>query len=382
MRTSALLALAATFTLAACGGSGGGSSVGTLPSGGGPTGGSATPAENAITTTNALGSPIKTVSDFEKALGSYAVTRNGLTRNITLGACTNGYEFFAPDKNGDANSTETEYFYDAACTQLARDTVRIYSISGTSETANLTEKQYAINNTTPSAQRTTSVSIIDGTYGQYGFPLASGGFDRSATSQLDIAGSRTILDDEELVMQAGSGGTNDFCADSAGYNATGIASLNETFGWQGGVSSGTRTLNSNGSVTWTETHAGSSYKAAIGSLAIDVGSANTACPIATPEYSLSGGTQGNSYSIPVTETLTMGELTNLSVTNATLANGDTLNVTTNTALQPTNADFITGTISNGGSQIATFNVDTFGDGTLTVTSNGAQYVITDWHVVK
>ena len=29
-----------------------------------------------------------------------------------------------------------------------------------------------------------------------------------------------------------------------------------------------------------------------------------------------------------------------------------------------------------------FGVNAFGDGTLTVSSNGGQYVITDWHVVK
>ena len=44
--------------------------------------------------------------------------------------------------------------------------------------------------------------------------------------------------------------------------------------------------------------------------------------------------------------------------------------------------FITGIVSNGGSQFATFNVNAFGDGTLTLTSSGAQYVMTDWHVIK
>ena len=75
-------------------------------------------------------------------------------------------------------------------------------------------------------------------------------------------------------------------------------------------------------------------------------------------------------------------LVNLQVTNATLANGTTLNVTTNTSVSPTSNLFITGTVASSGAQVASFNVDAFGDGTLTVSSSGAQYVVTDWHVVK
>lgn len=382
MKNSALLALLATFALAACGGGGGG--VSSIPGSVNP-GGSSGQAEstNAIDVMNALGTPVKTVDEFNDVTGAVPQSEDSRSaQSYTLGSCDNGFEFFAPDKNGDANSTETEYFYDGACTELARDIVRIYSISGSSETVNRTDKEYAINNNTPSAVRTTSVSIINGTYGQYGYPAASDGFDRSAAAQLDLAGTKTLVDDNELVLEPGSNDVNDFCGDAAGYNATGIARLNETFGWQGAVNSGTRTVNADGSVTWQATHTGSTYKGPIGSLSIDAGSANTGCPISTPEYTLAGGTQSGSYSIPVTETFQMGWLIDLTVTDATLADGNTLSVTTNTTLQPTNSNFITGVISNGGTQIATFNVNTFGDGTLTITSSGVQYVIDDWHVVR
>jgi hypothetical protein len=382
MRTSKWFVLAAFFVLAACGGGGSGSMPATGVGSTGSTSSTQSQSEAAIDATNALGTPIKSDTDFEKSLGASAVTKNGTTRAIALGTCTNGYEFFVPDKNNDPNSTESEWFYDASCTQPARDTVRVYSISGSSETVDLTEKQYAIGNVSPSAQRTTAVSIVNGTYGQYGFPVVADGFDRSATSELDIAGTKTLLGDDELVMQPGSGSTSAYCADSAGYNATGIARLNETFGWQGEIASGSRAVNGNGSVTWQATHTGSTFKGAIGSLAIDVASMNASCPIATPEYTLAGGTQNGSYAIPVSATFTMGELTNLTVTNATLAGGNTLNVTTNTNVQPTNQDFVTGTVSNGGAQIATFNVDTFGDGTLTITASGTQFVIDDWNVVR
>ena len=342
-------------------------------------------AQSAIDTTNALGDPVKTVADFNATTSGTATAERSMNKTVMLqsGVCTNGVEFWSPDKNGDPNSTEEQYFYDAACTELARDVVRIYTINGTSETVNRTESQYAIDNATAIATRTTTVSYIDGTYGSNGYPVVADGFARDASATLNVSGSRTIVGDDELVMQAGSGGVNTWCGDSAGYNATGIASLNETFGWQGGVASGgTRTLNNDGSVTWTATHAGSVYTGAIGSLSIAIGAENTACPIATPQYTLAGGTSQGSYSIPVTASYVHGELTNLTVTNATLANGYTLNVTTNSSVSNTSSNFITGTITSGSTQIATFAVDCFGDGTLTVSASGAQYVIQDWHVVK
>jgi len=184
-------------------------------------------------------------------------------------------------------------------------------------------------------------------------------------------------------MLPGTASSESFCGDAAGFNATGIAALGETFGWQGGVSStGTRTVNADGSVTWNATHAGSTAKGAVGSLSIHTGTPNTACPIATPMFTLSGGTTQGSYTIPTVATYKGGLLIGLTITNASLANGTTLNVTTNTSVSPTSNLFITGTIANGSTQVATFNVDAFGDGTLTMTSSGAQYVLTDWHVVR
>ncbi|MBV8637911.1 MAG: hypothetical protein JO322_07470 [Candidatus Eremiobacteraeota bacterium] len=388
MRTPLLLALATTFALTACGGGGGTSGGGNNPVPNPPSGGnvsSQSQSETAITVANSLGDPVKNITNFNSTVsGASMVMRRGqlVAMAGSSGQCNSGSEFFAPDKNNDPNSTEEQYFYDSGCTELARDIVRIFNVSGTSETVNRTEKQYAINNATPTAQRTTMVSFINGSYNANGFPNVANGFDRSATSELDISGSKTMLNDDELVMTAGSNGVNAYCSDAAGYNATGIASLNETFGNQGGASSGTRTVNSDGSVTWQSTNSGTAYKGAIGSFAINIGAANTACPIATPEYSLSGGTATGTYSIPVTVTFNHGLLTNLTVTNAQLANGNTLNVTTNSGVQPQNSQFITGTVSNNGTQISTFAVDAFGDGTLTVTSSGAQYVMSDWHVVK
>jgi hypothetical protein len=385
MRLPRILVASTILALAACSG-GGGSAGAPIPNSGGSPQSTQTASQQAVDAANALGDPVKTEATFNATTsGSASVTRvaSDANRMLANGVCTNGVEFFAPDKNGDANSTEEQYFYDSACTELARDTVRIYTINGSSESVTRNETQYAINNATPIATRTSTVAFVNGTYGANGYPVVADGFARTATAQTTISNAKTIADDNELVMQPGSNGVNTWCGDSAGYNQTGIASLNETFGWQGGVlSGGTRTVNADGSVTWQATHTGSVESGAIGAIAIASGTSNTACPISTPAYTLTGGTTDGSYTIPVTTTFLHGELTQLTVTNASLANGDTLNVSTNSGVSPTNAAFITGSVANGSSQIATFAVDCFGDGTLTVTGTGAQFVIDDWHVVK
>jgi hypothetical protein len=392
MRVHLTLICLATVALAAC--SGGGSGGG-LPSGSGGTtlqSSSQATNEQAVAATNGVGTPVKSFATYEQTIST--TTSSSVASNVRFaaasmtatasGACKSGVEFFSPDTAGDPNSTETKVFYDAACTELARDTVRVYTAtSSTAETVARTEMQYAPNNGTPIATRTSSEAIAGATFDSFGFPIAADGFSRSATSQLTIAGSKTISSGDELVMQAAASGTNGFCDDSAGFNVTGSTTLGETFGWAGGVlAGGTRTVNSDGSVTWTATHAGTGYKAPIGGLSLATGTLNTACPIATPAFTLAGGTSEGTYSIPVVATYRSGVLQSLTVTNATLSNGNTLSIATTPGALPSSPTFITGTIAQTGTQIATFSVDAFGDGTLTVTKTGAQFVITDWHVVK
>ena len=331
---------------------------------------------------------MNSLSNYNSATSSLqSVARS--TESVQLGVCQTtsaggSYEFFSPDKNGDANSSEQQYFYDTACTQVARDIVRVWTSAGAaSENVIRTSKIYAQGNAGAIATRMDSDTFANATFDQYGFPIPADGFTRTDTSALQYSGANAVDADDELVMNALSGGTEAFCGDAAGYGVTGIAALGEAFGWQGAVlSGGTRTVNSDGSVTWNSTHTGTTSKGAIGSLSIGVGTANTACPITHPMFTLAGGTALGAYSIPTVATYTSGLLTALTISNATLASGNTLNVTPNTSVSPTNGAFISGVITNGSAQIATFSVDAFGDGALTISSGGAQYIITDWHVVK
>ena len=105
------------------------------------------------------------------------------------GGVGGSYEFFSPDKNGDANSTEQQYFYDTGCAQIARDDVRVWTSTGpTSETVNRTVKMYAAGNATTIAMRTEAVAERNATFDQYGFSIPANGFARAVAGTLQYSG--------------------------------------------------------------------------------------------------------------------------------------------------------------------------------------------------
>ena len=382
----ALAALLSSTTLTACGGAGG--SAGSLPPSGNGTQSVQQQTEDSIDSANALGNPVKDFQSYTNDATGSPLQSNARSQSASRdlaanGTCTNGVEFFAPDKHGDQNSTELIEFYDNGCTAVARDAIRIWSSTGAnSETVQRTVSLYGLNGTTPGAVRSETVSYTNATFDQYGFPILKNGFDRTHTGELSISGVKTIDGDGELVVAASSANSTTFCDDSAGFNATGNQALNETFGWAGVTPNGTRTVNSDGSVTWQTTHTGTAYVAPVGAFSIQAGAKNASCPIATPMFTLTGGTAKGQYDIPISATFMYGILTDLTVTNASLVNGDALNVQTNSGLLPSNSHFISGSLTKAGSAIANFNVDAFGDGVLVVAASGKQYQIEDWHVIK
>ncbi len=172
------IALITSLGLAACGGGGGSA----LPGGnnGGSTQSVNQQTEDSINTADAVGSPVKDVSSFNESTNSPAsasFVRTDVTQQtVGDGTCHNGVEFFVPDKNHDASSTERIDFYDNACTQIARDTVRVYSSTGAnSETVARTISLYAMNSSTPQAVRTENVTFSNATFDQYGYPVVADG---------------------------------------------------------------------------------------------------------------------------------------------------------------------------------------------------------------
>jgi hypothetical protein len=394
MNTKIAIALAAALSLAACGG-GGGSVTPSAPTGGGgnfSNGGSgnlsnaAGYAQNAITITNTFGSPLGSYSAYERTqnVPSATLKSNALVR-FGAGGCNNGVEYLVPDSNGDPDSTETKIFYDAACTQIARDVVRVWSSATApagmnAESLRTTEQQYTQNGSILVASRLDDSYVTSpGSFTTNGYPSLLMGSYSNRTGTLKVGTTRLIISNAEtIVSPAGTPGVDDICSDSTGYNTVGIldpASLKQnSFGWQG-VANGTRTQNGSGSVTYQVTHVSQAYYGTnISGLGILTGTANAACPISTPLYTLTPSPNQGTDTIPVTATYTNGVLTALSISNATLSNGAALSVSaTGSPLQ------INGTETMGGSTFATFTVDAFGDGSLTL-STGNQFAITDWHV--
>jgi hypothetical protein len=296
--------------------------------------------------------------------------------------CRDGIELFAPDRNGDPNSTEALFFYDPGCMQVALDDVRIYTSSGTnSETVSRTDSFYAPASASAVAVALTHSTISNATFGSYGIPIARDGFALRSTSTVSFIKTAVLSTGNEFVMMSASQSSNAFCEDSAGYDPSGIASLDETFGWQGGVlSGGSRTVVGK-TTQWSAAPSGTLFSATIGGLSIAAGPQNTVCPIVAPGFTLTGGNSIGTYSIPLVVTFRRGMLSNLSVRHAMLPNGDTLNVRTGGGPRGRH-DYIAGSLSNNRTPIATFAVNGFGNGLLTVTSTGAQYRIVDWIVVQ
>jgi len=192
-------------------------------------------------------------------------------------------------------------------------------------------------------------------------------------------GGKQILSGSELVMARPSQRSRDYCQGSAGYTVSGIPSLDASFGWESGAfTGGTRTTDNRGSATWSANASGAIVQGAIGGLSIGRSGIAGSCPMNVPAFTLRGGDAENAFSIPVSLAFRRGELSNLVVADAKFANGDSLAVTTRTDRHPVEID---GAIAEGRTQLATFHTDALGDGTLTITSTGAQYVIADWIVV-
>jgi hypothetical protein len=402
---ASLAALIAVAALAACGG-GAGSSLSPATSAGpsSSTSQSATSSKSidgqGIAAADQAGSPIKDAVDLERdnsfvSSGTQANAAQRHSMSLTEGQCSNGILFTYPaPANGvkatpDPDSTQVQYFYDPKCTQLARTIIRQYNNPSGSgaETVYRTMKQYYQGSTSPVAIVTDTVQLTNGNYDQYGFPIASDGYVRTATGELDMAATKVFAIDTEQVIETtdgsvGSGGSTElYCGDTAGYNATGDATTGMTYGWSGGaLEGGTRTVNSDGSVTYQATHNNTPTIGQIGSLSFDYGTPSTSCPIAEqPLFTVTGGTTWGTATFPTTMTLANGLVTSLSITNGQLANGNELNVTSSG--DPTSSNFITGTITSakGTTQLGTFTLDAFGDGTLSM-SDGDSFTILDWHV--
>jgi hypothetical protein len=301
------------------------------------------------------------------------------------GGCRDGIEFFAPDRSGDSNSSETREFFDLGCRDLARDSVRRFQPTGpNSEKVDVVASIYAPGARTPIAVRKETSEISNATFGPWGFPIVRNGFARHSARRLWISNQEQSVSSSEMVVPPSPSGANSYCQDSAGYSATGIPSLDATFGWRGGTLGSpipTRRTDERGLVTLSSRESGVAFASPIGTVSILAGRFNVSCPIDSPAYGLAGGASSGDFSMSVRATYRRGTLWDLNVSEASFSGGYRLNVITTRGATRARTS-VAGVLTNGRTRIATLATNAFGDGELTITSTGVQYRLIDWTVVR
>ncbi len=337
----------------------------------------------AIGATDAFGSLVGGFSEDEETRTALRLSGSTEQRVQSATGCQDGVDFSVPDRYRDPRSDETLLYYDGRCHDLARDVMRRAAPSGpNSETIRENAALFFPGSSAEAAARSETLRISDATFGRDGPTPLRAGLELASSSRLATASGKQTAFDSAVVMLPSQGNVTDYCQQSAGYSVTGIPSLDTTFGWQtAAFSEVARATDGHGMATWSATENGETFQAPIGSLAIAQNAVDQACPMTATEFSVTGTTAGRSaFSIPISVTFRRGLLVSISVAHAKIGS-ETLDVTTAANRPRADDAYVRGVIKGVRTELATFHTDGFGDGTLTITSTGAQYVIADWIVV-
>jgi hypothetical protein len=365
MRTRLTVALLTALALAACSGGGGNSSVPNQNSNGNSqTTQSLTTQESAQTGSEAALSSVEQ-GDEENGLynGNMGITLAGMyrtTQSAPDGTCHNGVEKTVTVISPTEKKYDVKYFYDKACTQLAREVVSDVVNNGSGEIITRVATNYNHSALLISTRRTNF--SITGT-------LGSGNFTETAIGSLTIGTSSTPATQHgrSFTVSTASGSNVSTITGNSGHIVNnGNPKVDESFGHSAILSNVTKTTDSSGNIIFAGGRNGTFYKGALGSLTLS----------SAPPFTISGGTQIGTGSVNGTVTFDNdGELTAINVT-AALLDGDTV------ALSGSGDPItINGTVKDsGGNVLATVVLDGYGDGIITY-ANGTQGVVTDWHIV-
>ena len=358
MRIRLTFALLTAFALAGC--SGGGSGVPSNPNPN-PGSGSSTPSSMDAVQSGTLAAtdPIEQGSlEADILNGSLSSTSVRLRANVASGGCNNGIERTVTVVSANQTNYDVKYFYDAACTELGREVQSDVVTSGSGETITRNATNYNLSGTGLTTRATT--------YAITGTP-ASGNFTQFLTSALTLGTSgnpaaQIERTDTFATSTPGSGtvsGSSGRVANPAGFASS--------YGHNAALSGVTWSVDGSGNVTFSGGRNGELFKGPFLGLTLA-----TAAP-----FTVSGGTEIGGSTVNGSVVFDVnGNLTSVSLTG-TFLHGNTLNVTSSGS-----PIAINGTIANsGGTTVATFTVDQFGDGIITY-ANGSQGLIYDWHVVR
>lgn len=336
----------------------------------------------AISATDAFGSIVSGFGEDEETRTALSLSGTAQFRAQRTARCDDGVVFSDPDRYRDPRSDETLLYYDGHCHYLARDVMRRAASSGAnSETIRESAALFFPGSSAEVGSRTETLRIAGATFGRNGPTPLRAGLELSTSSRLATADGKQTAFDSAAVMLPSQGNVTDYCQQSAGYSITGIPSLDATFGWQtAAFSEVARATDGHGMATWSATENGTIFQAPIGSLAVAQNAVDPACPMTAEKFSVTSATAArNPFSIPISVTFRRGLLVGVSVAHAKVGS-DTLDVTTATNRSRADDAYVRGIIKGDRTPLATFHTDGFGNGTLTITSTGAQYVMRDWIV--
>jgi hypothetical protein len=371
MRTLSLAALLTAALLAGCGGGAGSSAP--LPAGGS---GNQTQSQ-AQTANTAIEAAFANTAGAEadqaasgRNLGVMAIAGRVAPQsfgNLPYGQCVPdgsyaGLLLAAPQSSGATTSYEITYFRDPACSNKARDiTLAVTTQSKGVYSVNRVATNYDASGN-QLTQRTSTIAV-NGTHDN---------FSAQASAAIDYAGATVgSAMNEWATSPSSQSGIDNLSGDGARISNASAASYGASWALAG-TPQATKTLNSDGSTTYAIVSNATVYSGAVGSLAI--APATFPGPFSVQPSADALGTG----SLTTSETIDANGLpTNLTV-NGTLPKGATLAVTTSAGAPIQFNGTVTGT---GGTTLATFAVDQFGNGTLTL-AGGTTRSIYDWHAFK
>jgi len=361
MRSSSLAcAIAASLTIAGCGGGGAGGTGSGVP----PVQ-SQNPNANAQEAAQAAMTPVST-GDLTNGLfgGAYGQTlvvgNHSQSVKALSATCTDRHEFIVTQISPTETKYEIKFFYDNACTQLAKDVVADVTIPDPSDESIVRTATWWNRSGTQLADRQANFNVT-GSPADFAAVLTSAFYVGTSTQPTNQFGG-------QLTVAPQNANTFTIAGDHADIYNDVDPRVNASFGVSAALQNATATVDSSGDVTFAGTH----------STSISAGPLYGLTMPSAPPFSVSGGTVvGTGNASGSVEFDAAGQLMAVNVT-VTTSKGFTVVMTSSGS---PGSIAINGVVTDsGGTQVATFTVDQYGNGVITF-ANGTQALIIDWRIV-
>lgn len=360
MRSSLVCAIAASFTLAGCAGVGSG-----VPSSnsGNPPPPNAT--QNARTAAQAAMTPVS-AGDMTNGLfgGAYGqplvITHGAPTMQALSSTCTDRHEFFVTQISPTETKYEIKFFYDRACTELAKDVVADVTIPDPSDESIVRTATWWNKAGTELANRNANFNIT-GSPGNFAAVLTSAFYVGTSSQPTNQFGG-------QLTVAPQNPTTFTIAGDHADILNVVDPKVDASFGVSAALQNVTASVDGSGDVTFAGGR----------TLSLSAGSLYSLTMPSAPPFQVEGGTViGTGNASGSIEFDAAGQLMAVNV-NVTTVDGYDVAMTSSGS---PGSIAINGVVTNSsGQQVATFTVDQYGDGVITF-ANGSQALIIDWHIV-